>query len=108
MSAFDPHRLVADVNVRLHQLGVATLTPGVAADQAAAVLLVALGVTPVDEHRVVRYRTRLLVLRQQGESADELAAEEFAYKLRSLPVVRRGRATVVVEAILAPILAVTP
>lgn len=105
MSAvYDPVRLVADVEVHLHQLGVQTVAGGAASAVAAACqLLRALSVEPVDERGSVQYR--VLVAEQKGVASDECHAENFAHALRmSCAAVRAGRAIVLVEAVPAPVL----
>lgn len=104
-AVFDPARLVAEIEVHLHQLGIATLGgAGLSAVAAAAELLRALGVEPVDEHRTIRYRTRLVTVMNEGTAADEMHAENLAHSFRMLPAVRTGRAAVLVEAVPAPVL----
>ncbi len=99
---FDPVRLVAEVEVYLHQLGVATVAGGgVSATAAAADLLRALGVDPVDEHRPIQYRVELVEV--VGTAATPEEAEDFAHAVRSLGRVRSGRASVAVEAVAAPV-----
>jgi len=98
---FDPVRLVAEVEVYLHQLGVATIAGGAASAVAAAEnLLHALGVHPVDEHRAIHYRIELVEV--VGTAATVQDAEDFAHAVRTTGRVRAGRASVMVEAVAAP------
>lgn len=85
-AVFDPARLAAEIEVHLHQLGVATLAgAGLSVVAAAAELLRALGVEPVDQHRPIRYRVRHVLVRREALAGDELEAENLAHALRMLP-----------------------
>jgi hypothetical protein len=100
VSAFDPVRLVAEVEVYLHQHGIATLAGGgVSAVTAAQDLLRALGVDPVDEHRPVLYRVELVEAVATAATVED--AEDFAHALRTTDRVRSGRASVAIEAVAA-------
>lgn len=101
-AVFDPVLAAAEMTLWLHQLGVATTGTGDIVTQAAAALLQALGVDPVDEHRPIRYRVRLVEIRQEGTAVDELHAEDFAHALRMTGLCRTGRASVMVEAVVVP------
>lgn len=81
----DPLHAVAEIEVWLHQHGVATVAGGAdSAIRAAADLLRALGVDPVDTHRPARYVIRCTDPhpRATAMAGDATEAEDMAHVMR--------------------------